>query len=247
MAFKFCPECGFKFDKDYKFCPECGYKLDGAAEEKKPEPLFDFSEDTAKYDDERFGGFDEQLKKQEELKKKEEELNEREAQLKKEEAEKEKAAKKKTAPAPKKVEPVKKTMPSPVISSTAVKKQPQRTPTELANAIYQYRWNKYDDCVPVFKKYAEAGNAEAQTFYALCFKYGYGVRKDIETAYEWFVKAAEQGDAFAMSHIASIYDRASYGIQPSDPTKNAKYWYLKAAELGDLGAKNKCKSKKWLK
>lgn len=26
MAFKFCPECGFKFDKEYKFCPECGFK-----------------------------------------------------------------------------------------------------------------------------------------------------------------------------------------------------------------------------
>ena len=27
MAFKFCPECGFKLDREYKFCPECGYKL----------------------------------------------------------------------------------------------------------------------------------------------------------------------------------------------------------------------------
>lgn len=27
MAFKFCPECGYKFDRQYKFCPECGYKL----------------------------------------------------------------------------------------------------------------------------------------------------------------------------------------------------------------------------
>ena len=27
MAFKFCPECGCKLDREYKFCPECGYKL----------------------------------------------------------------------------------------------------------------------------------------------------------------------------------------------------------------------------
>ena len=27
MAFKFCPECGYKLDGQYKFCPECGYKL----------------------------------------------------------------------------------------------------------------------------------------------------------------------------------------------------------------------------
>ena len=27
MAFKFCPECGFKLDRAYKFCPECGFAL----------------------------------------------------------------------------------------------------------------------------------------------------------------------------------------------------------------------------
>lgn len=27
MAFKFCPECGFKLDREYKFCPECGFKF----------------------------------------------------------------------------------------------------------------------------------------------------------------------------------------------------------------------------
>lgn len=64
MNFKFCPECGFKFDKEYKFCPECGYKLDGAGS-KKPEPLFDFSDDTVKYADDKFSGFDAQLKKAE--------------------------------------------------------------------------------------------------------------------------------------------------------------------------------------
>lgn len=29
MAFKFCPECGFKLEKESKFCPECGFKLIG--------------------------------------------------------------------------------------------------------------------------------------------------------------------------------------------------------------------------
>jgi len=32
MKFKFCPECGYKFEKEYKFCPECGYKLSGDAD-----------------------------------------------------------------------------------------------------------------------------------------------------------------------------------------------------------------------
>ena len=27
MAYKFCPECGFKLNGEYKFCPECGFNL----------------------------------------------------------------------------------------------------------------------------------------------------------------------------------------------------------------------------
>lgn len=27
MKIKFCPECGFKFDREYRFCPECGFKI----------------------------------------------------------------------------------------------------------------------------------------------------------------------------------------------------------------------------
>lgn len=48
MDFKFCPECGFKFDREYKFCPECGYALGKKAESR--EPLFEFSADTSIYD-----------------------------------------------------------------------------------------------------------------------------------------------------------------------------------------------------
>ncbi len=55
--FKFCPECGFKFDREYKFCPECGYKLDGGGNK---ESLFDFSDDTADYGE--YGGFSDMVK-----------------------------------------------------------------------------------------------------------------------------------------------------------------------------------------
>ncbi|MGN0807448.1 MAG: leucine-rich repeat protein [Candidatus Coproplasma sp.] len=67
MKYKFCPECGYKFEREFKFCPECGLSLaDGQpeAKENKQEPLFDFLEDTAIFE----AGFDRQL---EELSKKE--------------------------------------------------------------------------------------------------------------------------------------------------------------------------------
>ena len=41
MRFKFCPECGYKFDKEYKFCPECGLRLEQTSQPQK----LDFSSD----------------------------------------------------------------------------------------------------------------------------------------------------------------------------------------------------------
>ena len=37
MAFKFCPECGFKLDREYKFCPECGYNLKSNEQTVQPQ------------------------------------------------------------------------------------------------------------------------------------------------------------------------------------------------------------------
>ena len=39
MAFKFCPECGFKLNGEYKFCPECGYKLAQSGEKAPQQAL----------------------------------------------------------------------------------------------------------------------------------------------------------------------------------------------------------------
>ncbi len=181
MAFKFCPECGFKFDREYKFCPECGYKL--AGEEKKPEPLFDFSEDTAKYADDKFGGFDEQLKKQEEISAAEEE------ELK-----------------------------------LAIK---HYDATDLDN----YEELKKD--FPIFKKFAEKGNAEAQFYLGAC--YGNGtVPEDDDKWLFWMQKSAEQGYNKAQLQMGEYYE----GEQDY---QKAAYWYGKAADSDDKI------TKKWAK
>ncbi len=66
MSFKFCPKCGYKFEKEYKFCPECGEKF-VPKDDKKQEPLFDFSDDTESYEDTSFGGFDKMLNDQQKV------------------------------------------------------------------------------------------------------------------------------------------------------------------------------------
>lgn len=60
MKYKFCPECGYKFEKECKFCPECGYKLtDNSSNAVKKEENDVFGGDFSQME----SLFDEQLKK----------------------------------------------------------------------------------------------------------------------------------------------------------------------------------------
>lgn len=185
MSFKFCPECGFKFDREYKFCPECGFKLSEG--EKKSEPLFDFSVDTAKYADDSFGGFDKQLKEQKEATKKTGQLTS--AELK-----------------------------------------------EIETAKKLYFAEKYKEALPVLKKYAEKGNAEAQFYYAGVLQFEF---EDVKQAIYWLRMAVEQGNTDAMTLLAQYYTE---GIGVPEDKEKARYWLQKAADLGDTMARAELKS-----
>lgn len=49
----------------------------------------------------------------------------------------------------------------------------------------------------LYTEAAEMGYAPAQTSLGTCYRTGWGVEKDMEKAFDWYKKAAEQGDAFA--------------------------------------------------
>lgn len=50
MKYKFCPECGYKFEKEYKFCPECGYKLNGDNENHSDYPAINANDKSGEVD-----------------------------------------------------------------------------------------------------------------------------------------------------------------------------------------------------
>ena len=52
--------------------------------------------------------------------------------------------------------------------------------------------------VEMLKQRAESGDATAQTFLGLAYHFGYGVTLDQEVAQQWFSRAADKGDAFAV-------------------------------------------------
>lgn len=45
---KYCPECGYKFEKEYKFCPECGAKTGTKSSKGKNNPALKFENQDSK-------------------------------------------------------------------------------------------------------------------------------------------------------------------------------------------------------
>ncbi|SFE87978.1 double zinc ribbon domain-containing protein [Succiniclasticum ruminis] len=56
---------------------------------------------------------------------------------------------------------------------------------------------------------------------------------NLESAFQWYRKAAEQGDIEAQYHVGYMYD---YGVGIGKNHKEAVVWYKKAAELGHAQA-----------
>lgn len=61
---------------------------------------------------------------------------------------------------------------------------------------------------------------------------GRGIPQNDDKAYEWFQKAAEQGNAMAQCNLGLMYG-SGHGV-PQDDIK-AFEWYQKAAEQGFTG------------
>ena len=51
---------------------------------------------------------------------------------------------------------------------------------------------KYEEAVPLFKEYAEQGDARAQKNLGYCYEKGIGTSKNEQEAFRWYMKSAEQ-------------------------------------------------------
>ena len=235
MEFNFCPKCGFKFDDEYNFCPKCGYAFKKT--KKTPEPLFDFSDDTAKYEGVNFGGFDEQLKKQEEIIKKAEAaqkaLEETEkkaraaAQLKVKQEEKARAAAEIKA---KQEEKAKKEEKKSTPTSTLTKSEQNKK--EQAMEFFRVHRNRkaLNICLSLADK-----DIDCQYLLGCLYDGAYDVRTDKRKAFYWYKRAADNGQVKAQLAVAESYYKGIRGAGKSE--RLAKEWYQKAAAQGDPTAK----------
>jgi TPR repeat protein len=81
------------------------------------------------------------------------------------------------------------------------------------------------------KKAATQGLASAQIDLARCYATGYGVKQNYQTAFGYYLSAAESNKPYAIYQVGTYLLTGRTGLSPN-PTA-AFNWFLKAAELDD--------------
>ena len=103
----------------------------------------------------------------------------------------------------------------------------------LLSAAQQVDYFGGDDVEAVIAM-AEAGDAEAQLALAQRYRFGVDVPQNPATAVEWFMKAADQGNAQGQFSVGYMYATGENGFKNNLET--AAEWFRKAAENGHPSA-----------
>ncbi len=97
---------------------------------------------------------------------------------------------------------------------------------------YYFGWDvleqDYSKALKFLTIAAEGGDAMSQFLLGYMYGAGRGVERDSVKAFEWFLKAAEQGIPEAMYNVGGAL------LQSSDPEKKAegRQWMIRSADAG---------------
>jgi TPR repeat protein len=91
----------------------------------------------------------------------------------------------------------------------------------------EYYWQNPFEAFHLFKEAAQLGNAEAQAMTGRAYYFGYGTKKDLEKAAEWYTRAAEAGNPKGQSSLGYLF-RMGLGVKQNDEA--AYFWTQKAAD-----------------
>lgn len=80
---------------------------------------------------------------------------------------------------------------------------------------------------------AEAGDAVAMNRLGMMYEFGYGLKRDENTAFEWYSKAADTGLVAAQHNIGRAYN---FGTGVAQDFAEAERWYREAAAKGHTDA-----------
>lgn len=110
---------------------------------------------------------------------------------------------------------------------------------EALEAKYQeamshvYGDEDYATAARLLEEAAEEGHREAAYQLAICYHYGYGVEKDLKTAYQLYLRSALQGYGKGLNLVGDFY---AQGLGVRQSWREAIKWYLDATVSDDLAA-----------
>lgn len=81
-----------------------------------------------------------------------------------------------------------------------------------------------------FRKASKMGSAYGQFYLAWCYEEGTGVKKSLEKAAHWYIKAAKGGCSSAYARVGDLYYEGKWGILRDDD--KAFKWFKKSADNG---------------
>lgn len=121
-----------------------------------------------------------------------------------------------------------------VATNTQAKVHVCRAPGDFSKAEAAYKRGDYATALKELRPLAERGFPPSSPYYlGIMYEYARGVPKDLAVAFNWYLKAAEQGHAGAQSKVGSFYS-LGYGV--TQDSKEGTRWSRKAAEQGDAPA-----------
>ncbi|KAF9132065.1 hypothetical protein BGW39_000860 [Mortierella sp. 14UC] len=94
-------------------------------------------------------------------------------------------------------------------------------------------YHAHDTTEPMYS--ARLGDKDAQAALADKYHGGHGITQDFSKAFEWYLKAADQGHVRAQSMVGDLY-RSGQGVDVD--YSQAMLWCLKAAQQGNSDAQN---------
>jgi TPR repeat protein len=109
--------------------------------------------------------------------------------------------------------------------------QPARAGFDEAAAAFAA--GNYAKSLQETRPLAEKGDPRSQYAMGVLYENGYGVRKDLQLAAAWYLKAAEKGNTDAEFNLGAMYE---HGVGMPVNYSQAARWYRPAAEQGDIDA-----------
>src|SRR5258706_7757 len=92
------------------------------------------------------------------------------------------------------------------------------------------RWR---DIVALLYCAATNGHTRAQFYLATCYDNGLGTGKNLQLAFDWYLKAAKTGHRESQYNVGFFFGRDEIQIENH---KTKIYWYKRAANAGHIGA-----------